>query len=203
MEIRELAIADAYEVTLVRHADERGMLLEWYHDDAFTKMVGHHLDVRQANLSVSRRGVLRGVHFADVPPGQAKLVTVLAGAVMDYTIDVRVGSPTFGQWECVLLDDVDRRAVYLSEGLGHAFLALTEGATVAYLVSAHYDPDREHAVSPLDPRLGLEFPRGMEEPLMSQRDAAAPTLEQAAAEGLLPIWAETRLHYESLNEGKT
>ena len=106
--------------------------------------VGHRLDLQQANCSVSAAGVLRGIHFADVPPGQAKYVTCVKGAVLDVAIDVRVGSPTFGTWDAVLLDDVDRRAVYLSEGLGHAFLSLEDDSTVLYLCSTGYSPGREH-----------------------------------------------------------
>ena len=84
---------------------------------------------------MSAPGVLRGIHFSDVPPGQAKYVTCVAGAVLDVVVDIRVGSPTFGQWDSVLLDDVDRREIYLAEGLGHAFMSLADGSTVVYLCS--------------------------------------------------------------------
>lgn len=102
--------------------------------------MGHRLDLVQANCSVSSRGTLRGVHFADVPPSQAKYVKCVRGAVLDVIVDIRVGSPTFGQWEGVRLDDDQHHAVYLSEGLGHAFMALTDDATVVYLCSAGYSP---------------------------------------------------------------
>ena len=94
----------------------------------------------QTNVSVSSRGTVRGIHFADVPPGQGKYVTVLSGSLVDYVVDIRVGSPTFGRWEAVTLDAVDRRAVYLSEGLGHAFCALEDGTTAMYLCTATYNP---------------------------------------------------------------
>ncbi len=96
----------------------------------------------QVNTSVSRRGVVRGIHYADIPPGQAKYVTCQRGAVLDFAIDIRVGSPTFGQWDSELLDAVDRRAIYLAEGLGHAFVALQDDSTVTYLVSSPFDPER-------------------------------------------------------------
>src|SRR5690606_40201002 len=119
----------AYESTPQTYGDARGVFLEWYRFDKLAGVVGHALDLRQANMSISRRGVVRGVHFADVPRGQAKYVTTTRGAVVDYVVDIRVGSPTFGRWESVVLDDVDHRAVYLAEGLGHAFVALTDDAT--------------------------------------------------------------------------
>src|SRR5690606_22970512 len=116
--------------------DDRGVFLEWFKDGAFQEATGRSLDLQQANLSVSAAGVLRGVHFADVPPSQAKYVTCPRGAVLDVVVDIRTGSPTFGQWDAVLLDDVDRRAIFLSEGLGHAFCSLEDGSVVTYLCSA-------------------------------------------------------------------
>ena len=112
----------------------------------------------QANCSVSAAGVLRGIHFSDVPPGQAKYVTCVRGAALDVVVDIRVGSPTFGQWDSVLLDDVDRRQIYLAEGLGHAFMSLADDTTVVYLCSTGYAPGREHGVHPLDPAIGIEWP---------------------------------------------
>ena len=140
VKIRPLSIAGAWEITPQQHGDPRGVFLEWYRHDRLAEVVGHRLDLAQANLSVSARGVVRGIHYADVPPGQAKYVTCASGAVLDVVVDLRVGSPTFGRWEAVRLDDVDRRAVYLAEGLGHGFCALTEGATVVYLCSDHLQP---------------------------------------------------------------
>jgi dTDP-4-dehydrorhamnose 3,5-epimerase len=142
----------------------------------------------QTNVSVSSRGTVRGIHFADVPPSQAKYVTALSGSLVDFIVDIRVGSPTFGRWTSVLLDTVDRRAVYLSEGLGHAFVALEDDTTAMYLCTAAYNPSGEHGINPLDPEVGLEFPDGIE-PLLSPKDAAAPGLTRARDEGLLPTYA--------------
>lgn len=186
MQIRELEVPGAFEVTPVPHADDRGLFLEWYRFDRLQEAVGHSLDLRQGNLSVSRRGVVRGIHFADVPPGQAKYVMCASGAVMDFAIDLRVGSPAFGRWDSVLLDDVDRRAIYLGEGLGHAFVALSDKATVTYLVSDVYRPAAEHGIHPFDQQIGLRFPDDAGELQLSPKDAEAPTLESALATGLLP-----------------
>ena len=125
---------------------------------AFREALGFDLTVAQTNHSVSARGVIRGVHFADVPPGQAKYVYCPRGALLDVVVDVRVGSPTFGRFEAVELDGRSCRAVYLAEGLGHAFVALEDDTVMAYLCSTPYNPGAEHGVSPLDPALGLPWP---------------------------------------------
>lgn len=198
MDYRELKVPGAWEITPRQFGDHRGVFLEWFKEPGstgFSGAVGRPLDLQQANCSVSAAGVLRGIHFADVPPGQAKYVTCAKGAVLDVVVDLRVGSPTFGQWDSVLLDDVDRRAVFLSEGLGHAFLSLEDDSTIIYLCSTGYDPDREHEVSPLDPGIGIDWPvTGRDgSPLqwtLSDKDLAAPTLIQARDAGVLPVYRE-------------
>ena len=199
MQIRELKIPDSYEITPKQFGDDRGVFLEWYRFDALADAVGHSVDLRQANTSVSRRGVVRGIHFADVPLGQAKYVTATHGAVLDYVVDIRVGSPTYGQWDSVLLDDVDRRAIYIAEGLGHAFVALTDDATVSYLVTDTFKAEREHGIDPLDAEIGLVFPPEAGEALLSPKDTSAPSLAEAASAGLLPTWDDMRSFYASLD----
>lgn len=199
MHIRELNIPDSYEITPKQFGDDRGVFLEWYRFDRLEETIGHPLNLRQANTSVSKRGVVRGIHFADIPVGQAKYVTATHGAVLDYVIDIRVGSPTFGQWDSVLLDDTDRRAIYLAEGLGHCFVSLTDNATVSYLVTDVFNPSREHGINPLDPDIALVFPTEAGEPLLSAKDTDAPGLAEAAASGLLPTWEASRAFYLSLN----
>jgi dTDP-4-dehydrorhamnose 3,5-epimerase len=198
VKIRPLTVEGAFEVTPVQHRDPRGTFLEWYRFDTLAAAVGHPLDLAQANLSVSARDVVRGIHFADVPPGQAKYVTCMAGAVVDVVVDLRVGSPTFGQWESVRLDDEERRAVYLAEGLGHGFCALSERATVAYLCSSTYRPGHEHGIHPLDAGLGIAWPAAA--PLLSAKDAAAPTFAEARAVGLLPRYDECSASIESARQ---
>lgn len=199
MQIRELSIPGSYEITPVQRGDDRGVFFEWYRFDRLEQALGHSLDLRQANTSVSQKGVVRGIHFADVPRGQAKYVTATHGAVLDYVIDIRVGSPTFGNWDSVRLDDVDRRAIYLAEGLGHAFVALTESATVSYLVSDVYNPEAEHGINPLDPDVALTFPDEAGELRLSSKDTNAPFLSDAVTSGLLPDWDATQAFYASLD----
>jgi dTDP-4-dehydrorhamnose 3,5-epimerase len=196
MTFRELSVPGAWEITPTVHADARGMFFEWFTDPEFTAMTGHHLDLRQANVSVSSAGVLRGLHFAQLPPSQAKYVTCVRGAVFDVVLDIRVGSPTFGRWDSVLLDDVDHRTMYLSEGLAHGFVALQDDSTVTYLCSAGYDPQREHTILATDPALGIDWPH--QTPLLSGRDAEASTLAEVQAAGLLPTWDAAQSFVEDL-----
>ena len=204
VQVTELKVPGAWAFTPRQFSDPRGVFLEWFKGEVVQEAVGHPLTLRQANHSVSAKGTLRGVHFADVPPGQAKYVYCTRGAVLDVMVDLRVGSPTFGVSDAVQLDEVDRRGVYLSEGLGHAFLALTDDANVTYLCSTPYSPGREHGVHPLDPELDLLslplWPSGVE-PLLSDKDAAAPSLAEAQQQGLLPDHASCQAFYETLRGG--
>jgi len=200
VQIRELAVPDSYVLDLVPHGDARGRFTEWYRADVLAEVTGAALPLAQANHSVSARGVLRGVHFALVPPGQAKYVYCPAGRVLDVVVDVRVGSPTFGEHDAVLLDSAQPRAVYLAEGLGHAFLALEDASSVTYLVSSGYAPDREFAVHPMDPDLALPWPADVQFEL-SAKDTAAPTLAQAREQELLPTMAQCTARYAELRAG--
>ena len=197
MNIRELAVPDAYVLDLVPHGDSRGRFTEWYRADVLGEALGFAPEVAQANHSVSARGALRGVHFALVPPGQAKYVYCPAGRVLDVVVDVRVGSATFGVVDAVEIGGDAPRAVYLSEGLGHAFVALEDRSSVTYLLSTPYSPGREFGVHPLDPDLALPWPAGLEFAL-SDKDLAAPTLEQARQQGLLPTAAQCSARYGEL-----
>jgi dTDP-4-dehydrorhamnose 3,5-epimerase len=193
MKVRELKIPGAWEITPAVHGDSRGLFFEWLTDREFSSVTGHRLDVRQANCSVSSAGVLRGLHFAQLPPSQAKYVTCVSGSVFDVVVDIRLGSPTFGQWDSVLLDDKDRRTIYISEGLGHGFLALQDNSTIMYLCSAEYNPQREHTIRATDPALAIDWPLvDGAAPSLSDRDAAAPSFEEVRASGLLPTWEETQ-----------
>lgn len=204
VKIRELSVPGAFEITPVQHHDSRGVFLELFKGAALAEAIGHPFDLQQANCSVSAAGSLRGIHFADVPPGQAKYVTCLTGSVYDVVVDIRVGSPTFGAWDAVLLDPQDRRAVYVPEGVGHGFLALEDDSTVVYLCSAGYAPGREHGVNPLDPTVGIQWPTsrpdGTELSLVvSEKDSAAPSLLDARDSGLLPAASDVEAFLDGLS----
>ncbi|HOW93335.1 MAG TPA: dTDP-4-dehydrorhamnose 3,5-epimerase [Mycolicibacterium fallax] len=200
MAFRELAVPGAWELVPTVHDDDRGSFFEWFTDAEFTAMTGHRLDLAQANCSSSSAGVLRGLHFAQTPPGQAKYVGCLRGSVYDVVVDVRVGSPSYGHWDAVTLSAQRHNSVYLAEGLAHGFLALEDDATVVYLCSAGYSPGREHTISATDPAIGIRWPDTVfgAVHLQSDRDRDAPTLAQVAAAGLLPDLAQTRAYIEGL-----
>lgn len=197
MNIEPLAIEGAYVITPRQFPDDRGVFMEGFRADKLAEHLGHQMQVVQTNISVSSAGTVRGIHYADVPPSQAKYITAASGALIDYIIDIRVGSPTYGQWDCVLLDSDSRKAVYLSEGLGHAFCALQDDTTAVYLCSAVYNPAREHGIHPLDPAIGLTLPDGIE-PTLSPKDHAAPNLADAEAQGLLPTYEDCLNYRNSL-----
>jgi dTDP-4-dehydrorhamnose 3,5-epimerase len=190
--VEPLGIDGAWVFTPQLHRDDRGSFAEAFRGAEFAADLGYQLSVTQVNCSVSRRGVVRGIHYSDVPPGQAKYVSCVAGAVVDVVVDLRVGSPGFGKWETVRLDEESRRSVFLAEGLGHGFMALSEQATVLYLCSTPYAPGREHGVHPLDPALGIAWPLDgpIGSPVLSAKDAAAPTLEEALRSGALPAYED-------------
>ncbi|PXX59753.1 dTDP-4-dehydrorhamnose 3,5-epimerase [Nocardia tenerifensis] len=185
MRIRELAVPGAWEFTPTMHGDERGVFAEMFKASEFEKAVGRPLDLLQINTSTSAAGVLRGIHYTEDPPGQAKYVTCTSGAFVDVVVDLRPGSPTFGTWDSVVLDDVDRRWVFLSEGLGHAVLSLADASTVTYLCSLEYTPELDHEVDALDPDIGIAWPATGRDGqrltlLRSPKDAAAPRLRDLA-----------------------
>jgi dTDP-4-dehydrorhamnose 3,5-epimerase len=205
MEFRELSVGGAWEITPRVLEDPRGSFHEAFKGAAFAGHVGHSLVVRQVNTSTSIAGVVRGVHFAAVPPGQAKYVTCTHGAVLDYVVDIRLGSPTFGTYDTVLLDDTARRAVYIPEGLGHLFVSLQDDSTVTYLCSQPYAPGREFGITPFCETLALDLPtlgrdgRTLEYRL-SDKDRAAPDLSEAERLGVLPTYAAQQEFVTSLRE---
>ena len=197
MQARELAVPGVLEFTPKVFPDGRGLFVAPFQEMAFAAASGHSLHLAQTNHSVSRRGVVRGLHFSDVPPGQSKYVYCPRGALLDVAVDVRVGSPTFGSWDTAQLDSSTYRAVYLPEGVGHAFVALEEETVMTYLCSTPYAPAAERTVHPLDPALRLPWPPDVQ-PALSDRDGAAPTLAEAASAGILPTWEVCQARYAEL-----
>jgi dTDP-4-dehydrorhamnose 3,5-epimerase len=190
VDVRPLSIEGVWEFSPLLRPDDRGVFLESFTESAFRSAAGHRLDLKQMNISVSHEGTVRGVHFADVPPGQAKYVQCFAGSILDVVVDIRVGSPTFGQWDAIELNDRTRTALYVAEGLGHAFCALSPVATIGYLCSEPYAPAREHGIHPLDPDLALPWPDI--DLVISPKDQQAPMLAEALEQGLLPDYAACR-----------
>lgn len=183
--MRELSVRGAWTSEPKVWEDDRGSFSELFQVEHLQQDVGYRFDVAQVNCSVSRRGVIRGIHFADVPPGQAKYVTCVSGTILDAVIDLRTGSPTFRHHELLELDGRNRTTVFIPEGLGHAFMALSTDATIVYLCSSRYNPASEHSVNPMDPALGIQWPKA-DNLILSVRDINAPLLRDAMEAGLLP-----------------
>ena len=195
---RELGIKGLWEFEPKVFSDDRGSFHEWFKASAFKEAVGHDLTLSQANLSISSKGTVRGIHYAQVPVGQAKYVKCVAGSVLDVIVDIRVGSPTFGEHLAVELSARNNKSLYLSEGLGHAFCALEDDATFVYLCSTNYSPDREYEINPLDQELGITWPFPISDLELSAKDLAAPTLKEANRLGILPTLEATQDFIASL-----
>ncbi|MEU6152183.1 dTDP-4-dehydrorhamnose 3,5-epimerase [Actinosynnema sp. NPDC047251] len=197
MKITETSIRDAYRIHPELHPDRRGRFHEAFRAGELSAAIGYPFVVGQANYSVSVKNTLRGIHGTTLPPGQAKLVTCVRGAVMDVAVDLRVGSPTFGAYEVTYQDEDSGVAVYLADGLGHAFLALTDDACMNYLCSEEYVPGTMIMVDPLDPDIGIPW-NLTDPPVMSDKDAGGLSLKDAASSGLLPTYDECLAHYAAL-----
>ncbi|GAA3971199.1 dTDP-4-keto-6-deoxy-D-glucose epimerase [Thermobifida alba] len=186
MRARRLGVEGVVEFTPTAFPDERGFFVSPLQESVFVEAVGHALfPVAQASYSVSRRGVVRGVHYTAAPPGMAKYVYCPQGRALDVVVDIRVGSPTFGRWESVELDRRGARALYIPAGVGHLFVALEDDTVMSYLLAGEYVAENEREISPFDPELALPIPEDIS-PILSKRDREAPSLAQAGEAGLLP-----------------
>ena len=169
-----LSIEGAWVFESPAHTDERGYFREWFKDSYIREHLGREFQVAQSNLSKSKKGVVRGIHFSTAPQGQAKWITCAHGALWDVVIDIRPNSSTFRRWEAHELRAGDGRSIFISEGLGHAFVALEDESVISYLLSSPYAPTHEHAVNPKDSDINIAWPSI---PLtFSERDASAPSL---------------------------
>ncbi|MDQ1288084.1 MAG: 5-epimerase [Actinomycetota bacterium] len=189
MQVKELAVEGAFAFTPTVYPDDRGVFVSPFQEPAFVEATGHRHSVAQTNLNVSARDVIRGIHFTRTPPGQSKYVYCVRGRALDVVVDLRLGSPTFGRFDAVELDDRGFAAMYFPVGVGHTFLALEDRTTMSYVVTSFYNAANELSVNPLDPELGLPWPKDRRFRL-SDRDTAAPTLAEARDLGLLPAYAD-------------
>ncbi|MDO0939336.1 dTDP-4-dehydrorhamnose 3,5-epimerase family protein [Streptomyces sp. DG2A-72] len=190
MRISQTSVPGAYLVTPDQLTDQRGNFYEAMRADVFERALGRPFVPQQINYSTSRRHTLRGIHSVTLPPGQAKYVTCVRGALRDIVVDLRVGSPTFGRHAVHELDAGSGRSVFVPEGVGHGFLTLTDDTCICYVLSSMHVPGTQIDIDPLDPDLAL--PWGFATPpLMSEKDAGASSVAEAAAQGLLASWQET------------
>lgn len=183
MRIEEARLPGLKIITPQVMNDQRGSFLEAWHrarylDAGLPEFV-------QFNISTSKQGVVRGLHGQNPTP-QGKLVMALSGRIWDVAVDARIGSPTFGQWQAVILDESERRQFFIPPGFLHGFLVLSESATVAYLTTDHYDSAGDFAVNWSDPELAIEWPLDLE-PCLSQKDLSAPKLSELDRSRLIPF----------------
>ena len=186
MKLITLGIEGAWLAEAPVWSDDRGFFREWFKAQVVREATGINFAFEQANISLSSAGTLRGIHYSIAPRGQAKWITCVSGSIKDVIVDIRPNSSTFGKWIEVELIGNSGKAVFISEGLGHGFLALEDNTAVAYLVSTPFSPNDEFEIDPLDKNIGINW--GMEPSALkiSEKDRKAPTLAERLTEGNLP-----------------
>jgi dTDP-4-dehydrorhamnose 3,5-epimerase len=190
MSFSPLKIEGSWVFTPKKFPDERGSFHEVFKLSQLSENLGFGFEVKQVNQSVSKAGVIRGIHWADVPPGQAKYVFCSKGSIWDVVVDIRVGSPTFGQFDGEVISAENGKSVLIKEGLGHVFLSLEDDTVVNYLCSEPFSPTTEHGINPLDADLAIPFGSKISGASfeVSTKDEEASTLQQAKAANLLPVY---------------
>ena len=184
LKVEALSIHGLFRLTSPVWGDDRGFFREWLKMPDLEES-GLDFTARQANLSRSSRNVVRGLHYSVAPEGQAKVVTCAEGELVDVMVDLRVGSPTYGQHEAITLRGGDGVSLYLPTGIGHGFCATSDEAVLVYLLSSTYNPTAELEVHPFDAQIGISWPLSGD-PILSDKDSAAPSLASREASGTLP-----------------
>ena len=184
MKFEGTEIHGAWHSTGQRFFDSRGWFQEFFTQSKIAALSGLNIEIKQINVSRSNKGVVRGIHYSLSPIGQAKYVSVVEGAIDDYVVDIREGSPTFGRWQMFRLTSEDPGGLLIDSGLGHAFHVVSSSAMVCYGVSSEYDPSNEYALSPLCKTVNIGWdPKNI---ILSEKDRDAPDLMALSAAGLLP-----------------
>jgi len=196
MKANPLDISGAWEVELNKFDDSRGFFFESFRSDFSASSFGRKFTVKQSNTSVSAKGSVRGIHYALVPPSQAKYVQCQKGSIMDYVIDIRIGSPTFGKSISLELNSDIPKAIFIEEGLAHAFVALEDETVVTYLVNENFNPEREKGINPFDKELSINWPKI--DLLLSEKDKSAISLQEAKEQNLLPNFDQCKQFINTL-----
>jgi len=158
--------------------DDRGFFLESWNKRVFDEAVGRAVEFVQDNHSRSVRGVLRGLHYQVEPKAQEKLITVMRGSILDVAVDIRRGSPTFGQWVSAILSDESREMLWVPAGFAHGFLVLSEFADVVYKTTNFYSPEHERCICWNDPSLAIDWPLDGRQPVVSEKDALGQQFDE-------------------------
>ena len=186
MKLTPLGIDGAWLADSPVWSDDRGFFREWFKSEDIKSATGRDFGIEQANISLSSAGTLRGIHYSIAPRGQAKWITCVVGSIKDVIVDIRPDSQTFGKWIEVILKGDSGQAVFISEGLGHGFVALEGNTAVAYLVSTPFSPTHEFEINPLDEKIGINWGMDLGALKISEKDKNAPTLAERLAERKLP-----------------
>ena len=186
MKITPLGIEGVWVAESPIWSDERGFFREWFKSESIKTTTGRDFGIAQANISLSSKGTLRGIHYSIAPRGQAKWITCVSGGIKDVIVDIRPDSSTFGQWIDVELHGNSGKAVLISEGLGHGFIALEDNTAVAYLVSTPFSPSHELEINPLDEKMAINWGMQLKDLKISEKDKNAPTLTERLIEGKMP-----------------
>ena len=197
MKVTPLKIDGSWIIELKKFEDGRGFFYESFRDDIAKNYFGREFNIKQSNTSVSKKGSVRGIHYALVPPSQAKYVQCQNGSIIDYVIDIRVGSPTFSQFVEIELNATNPQAIFIEEGLAHAFVALEDETVVTYFVSENYNPEREKGINPFDSDLNIKWPDVNLE--LSEKDKIAISLKEARVQNLLPMFNDCKKFIKSLS----
>jgi len=186
MDIEPLDIKGAWLAHSEVIGDERGSFREWFKSKEIEKFTGFNFNCAQGNVSQSTRGTVRGIHYSLSSEGQAKWVTCVSGSIMDFIVDIRPNSQTFGQWIKVELNANSGRSVLIGKNLGHAFISLEEKTVVAYLLDSEYSPSDELEIDPMDPDIGIQWGVDYTKIKISEKDKSAPSLHQRRLSMQLP-----------------
>ena len=186
MKLTPLGIEGAWLAESPVWSDDRGFFREWFKSEDLKAVTGRDFGIEQANISLSSADTLRGIHYSIAERGQAKWITCVSGSIKDVIVDLRPDSTSFGHWIEVALSGDSGKAVFISEGLGHAFLALKDNSMVAYLVSTPFSSKDEFEINPLDEKIGINWGVSLRDLKISDKDKNAPTLAERYNEGKLP-----------------
>jgi dTDP-4-dehydrorhamnose 3,5-epimerase len=179
MKFTRTTITDVIIIEPEVHGDGRGYFIETYRQDKLEAFVGHKINFVQDNESKSSRGVLRGLHYQLAPAAQSKLVRVIQGKVLDVAVDVRDGSPTFGQYVAVELSEKNKRQLFVPRGFAHGFLVLEDDTIFAYKVDNFYSPENDRGIAFNDPAININWEIDISELMLSEKDTKQPLLVDA------------------------
>jgi len=197
MQIEELKISGSWLIKFKKFDDNRGFFYESFRADLLGQTLNRKFEIKQTNTSISSKGSLRGIHYALVPPSQAKFIQCQKGSIQDFIIDIRVNSPTFGKYQMVELKEDNPQAIFIEEGLAHAFVALEDKTLVTYYVNQTYNPDREKGINPFDKYLNISWPKL--DLKVSEKDRKEIDLNEALKLNLLPTYEEAKNYIKTIS----